>query len=150
MAGNNSADNVFFLSLGNADIVENVQVGIPSEPDEFIERAILAGHPRSLDQYSDPKIEDMLHANFVGAPADLAKSRFNFFNKYLKRANELAAAESELRKSMPEQVRAPVGGKRLLLLKEILSDLIYPDVGLVDEIAEGFKLRGWMSKSHVF
>lgn len=136
-----------FLDLCNADTVEKVQPGIPSSPDEFIERAILAGHPRSLDQFSDPKVEDMLRANFSGDPADLAKSRIAFFNKYLKRASELSEAESVLRNGMLEHVRALVGDKRLLLLKEILSDLEYPDTGLVDEIAEGFKLSGWLSKS---
>ena len=145
-----SPDSTFFLDLGDAEEIEKVQLGIPSSPDDFIGRAILAGHPRSLDQLSDPKLEDMLRKNFSGDPADLAKSRIAFFNKYLKRAGELSEAESALRNGMPEHVRALVGDKRLLLFKEILSDLGYPDVGLVDEIAEGFKLSGWMSKSNVF
>ena len=41
-------------------------------------------------------------------------------------------------------------GKRLLLLKEVLEDLGYPDHSLVDEIASGFTLPGWMTESNVF
>eukprot|EP00435_Cladocopium_sp_Y103_P041856 s106_g11.t1 len=138
------------LLTDHIDMVEKVHTGIPSSPDEFIQRAINAGHPRSLDQFMDPQIEVMLRANFSGEPVDLAKRRISFFNKYLKRAQELAESEKALRMQMPEHVRMLVGDKRLLLWREILQDLDYPDVALVDEIAAGFKLSGWMNKSNVF
>ena len=38
----------------------------------------------------------------------------------------------------------------MLLLKEILSDLEYPDATLVDDLCQGFKLTGWLPKSGVF
>ena len=142
--------NFTVLEVGDAEVVEKLHVGIPSEPDDFIERAVLAGHPRSLEQFLDPQVEDMLKANFVGPPLDLAKRRLAFFNKYLSRAKELAAAEEQMRAAMPDHVRLLVGNKRLLLLKEVLSDMGYPDESLVDEIAQGFKLSGWLNKSFVF
>lgn len=40
-------------------------------------------------------------------------------------------------------------GKRLLVFKETLAELQYPDTGLVDEICAGFKPSGWLSKSNV-
>ena len=53
-----------------------------------------------------------------------------------------------------ERQRAPrkkkKHGKRLLLMKEMLQDLGYPDKMLVDEICQGFKLSGWLPKSNVF
>ena len=137
-------------NAGSCEVLEKVYIGIPSSPDEFIHRAIEAGHPRALDQFVDPQISDMLHSNFVAEPAELARTRVAFFNKYLERAKELSNEEERLRQSMPPHVKALVGGKRLVLWKEILTDLHYPDVGLIDEIAEGFKLSGWMSKSGVF
>jgi hypothetical protein len=51
---------------------------------------------------------------------------------------------------MPDHVRDLVGGKRLLLWKEILADYNYPDTSLIDEMAAGFRLSGWMGKSNVF
>ena len=41
-------------------------------------------------------------------------------------------------------------GKNLLLLKEILEDLGYPDRSLFDDLCRGFKLTGWLPKSGVF
>eukprot|EP00435_Cladocopium_sp_Y103_P054514 s1794_g17.t1 len=141
--------NVVTLVTEHIDIVEKVHIGIPSEPDEFIARAIEAGHPRSLDQFLDPQVEAAVRANFSSEPVDLAKKRISFFNKYLKRAQELSQAEQALRDKMPPHVRSLVGDKRLLLWKEILHDLNYPDTDLIDEIAEGFKLSGWMNRSNV-
>ena len=51
---------------------------------------------------------------------------------------------------MPPHVRQLVGNKRLVLWREILLDYGYPDVAVVNDIASGFKLSGWMPKSHVF
>jgi len=42
-----------------------------------------------------------------------------------------------------------VGNKRLALWKEILRDYNYPDTSLIDDIANGFKLSGWMPRSNV-
>eukprot|EP00435_Cladocopium_sp_Y103_P075258 s153_g55.t1 len=139
-----------FLDTGESETVEKIHIGVPSEPDEFIQRAIAAGHPRSLDQHVDPQIRDMIHSNFVEEPANLAKKRVAFFHKYLKRATELSAMEDEMRSQMPEHVRQLVGNKRLVLWREILNDHGYPDTTLIDEMAQGFKLSGWMSRSNVF
>ena len=92
----------------------------------------------------------MIHANFVADPSIVAKKRADFFKKYVKRASELAGQEEELRSKMPQHVLELVGNKRLVLWKEILSDYGYPDVNLIDDIAAGFKLSGWMPRSHVF
>ena len=138
------------LTLSHGQPVEKVHIGVPSEPDQFIKRAISAGHPRSLETYVDPHVKTMISANFVEQPADLAKKRVNFFKKYLRRATELKGEEDKLRSEMQPHVRQLVGNKRLALWREILVDYGYPDVAIVDDIASGFKLSGWMPKSHVF
>ena len=143
-------ENHVLGDIQNCDVLEKVSIGIPSSPDDFIDRAKKAGHPRALDQFVDPQIQDMLRSNFSGEPLDLAKKRIAFFHKYLQRAKLLSQEEEQLRQTMPPHVRALVGEKRLVLWKEILSDLHYPDATLIDEIAEGFKLSGWMERSGVF
>ena len=51
---------------------------------------------------------------------------------------------------MPEHVRQVLGQKRLVLLGEMLRDLGYPDEKLVEDIAGGFRLSGYMTNSKVF
>ena len=67
-----------------------------------------------------------------------------------RRGKELNGKEEALTRDMPDHVRDLVGGKRLLVWKEILSDFNYPDTTAIDEMAEGFKLSGWMGRSNVF
>ena len=55
-----------------------------------------------------------------------------------KRAKELEADERKLHADLPPHLQHILKGKRLLLLKEVLEDLQYPDQSLVDEIASGF------------
>lgn len=40
--------------------------------------------------------------------------------------------------------------KRLLLLKEMLEELEYPDVKLCEDISQGFRLSGWLETTGVF
>ena len=40
--------------------------------------------------------------------------------------------------------------KRLCMFGEILRDLGYPDVSLVDHIAFGFPISGWLPESNIF
>lgn len=88
--------------------------------------------------------------NLVDPPFKLAKQRVDFFKRWTARAKELNTAEDELRSRMPEHVRKVLGPKRLILFGEILRDLEYPDVKLIEDIASGFRLSGYMTNSGVF
>ena len=101
-----------FLDVDDNSTVEKIHIGIPSEPDDFVQRAIAAGHPRSLEQHLDPQVKSMIHANFVADPSIVAKKRADFFRKYVKRASELSRQEEELRSKMPQHVLELVGNKR--------------------------------------
>eukprot|EP00435_Cladocopium_sp_Y103_P030607 s1997_g7.t1 len=131
-------------------MVELCWVGIPSEPEEFVNRALRAGHPRSLDVHVDEAMQAVVRLNLVEPPFILAKKRVEYIKKWTSRAAELKEQESKLRDSMPEHVRRVLGNKRLVLMGEMLEDLGYPDKKLVSDIAAGFKLSGYMTKSHVF
>ena len=73
-----------------------------------------------------------------------------FLWKWSKRAKELNSEEMEFHKGLAPHLQHLLKGKRLLLLKEVLEDLGYPDHSLVDEISNGFTLHGWMTESNVF
>ena len=87
---------------------------------------------------------------FFDEPHLVAKRRAVFFAKWSKRAAELKGRESEVLHSCPEHVEKIMKGKNLQLLREILSDLEYPDKTLVDDLCSGFKLTGWLPKGGVF
>ena len=56
---------------------------------------------------------------------------------------------SLLHQQLPAHCKSPQG-ERLLLFKEILTDLNCSDVAVEDDIIAGFKLTGWAPKTGVF
>lgn len=125
-------------------------MGIPREPWNFVEKAVEAGHPRSLAIHLSGDVMSMLQQNFSEEPYKVIKERALFLKKWTKRCRELEEQEKELHDGLAEHLRGVLAGKRLILFKEILQDLDYPDVSLIDEICAGFKLSGWLPRSHVF
>ena len=61
----------------------------------------------------------------------------------------MARAELDLKASLPEWRRTVLKGKRLLLLSEMLSELQYPDAGVVEDIKNGYDLVGVLPASSV-
>ena len=125
-------------------------LGVPREPWDFVERAVAVGHPRSLSIHLSSNVMDMLKQNFSEEPYKLVKQRAKFLQKWTERCKQLESKELELHATLDDHLRSVLKGKRLLIFKEILEELQYPDRGLVDEICAGFRLSGWLSKSHVF
>ena len=78
------------------EAIELVSVGIPCEPSEFIRRALVCGHPRSLEFHLEPEVNEAIHANFIAEPFELARFRTNFVKKWSDRAKELQPAEDRL------------------------------------------------------
>eukprot|EP00438_Fugacium_kawagutii_P013576 Skav234780 [mRNA] locus=scaffold2396:605776:607581:- [translate_table: standard] len=68
----------------------------------------------------------------------------------MKRAVELRADEKKLHDSLPSHLNHILKNKKLLLFKEMLIDLQYPDSKIVDEMIQGFPLTGWSTGSGVF
>jgi len=123
---------------------------VPRETTDFLQRAIQAGHPRAISIHLSEAVKDVLRNNFSGDDYVLTKERASFLWKWSKRAKELEVDERRLHADLPPHLQHILKGKRLLLLKEVLEDLQYPDQSLVDEIASGFTLHGWMTESNVF
>ena len=141
---------LFSCAEGQQIHAELVTVGIPREPWDFLERAVSVGHPRSLAIHLNPAVVQMLQENFSDEPHLIVKTRAQFLRKWTKRCQELAGEETKLHQRLAPHLREVLDGKRLLLLKEMLLDLGYPDKDLVDTICDGFPLTGWMPKSQVF
>ena len=142
-------------TLEGCDMDQEVQaelctLGIPREPWDFVGRAVEVGHPRSLAIHLSGDVMEMLKQNFAEEPYKVIKERANFLKKWTNRCKELEAQESTLHGGLDPHLQSVLRGKRLLLMKEMLKDLDYPDTTLVDEICQGFKLSGWLPKSNSF
>ena len=126
------------------DSVELASVGIPCEPAEFIKRALVCGHPRNLEFHLEPEVNEAIHANFIADPFELASFRIAFVKKWSARARELQKDEDELHDKMPDYLAQVLKGKRILLLKEMMTAAGCSDDLLFRDIASGFRISGWM------
>ena len=110
----------------------------------------MKGHPRDIVAKVPDTVKTLLD-EFTDGHADrrFAK-RAAFMKKWLKRSIELKDAETRLHDGLPSHLQNILRGKRLLLFKEILTDLQYKDVAVVDDIISGFSLTGWAPKTGVF
>ena len=139
-----------FLDLeGNDFQAEFCNAGIPREPWDLVAQAVKAGHPRSMALHLNPEVIEMLKANLALPPHVVVKERAQFCKSWTQRCSELEEEERVFHENMEPHLRLVLQGKRLLLLKEMLAAYDYPDKTLVDDIAKGFLLSGWLPKSHV-
>ena len=144
------SDRTVCTGVESCETVEVCNIGVPGDPIEFLRKAVEAGHPRSLETHLDELIERVVDENFHGDPSKLAKSRIEFFCKWQERAMCLDEAGESMLKDAPDHIRNILIGKRLTLWAEMLKHYNYPDVHLVEDVARGFGLTGWLRKSGVF
>ena len=123
-------------------LAEVCAAGIPRDPWDFVEQAVKVGHPRSMALHLSSEITEMLCENFSMAPHLVVKARVEFFNKWSERCKALEEEETRLHESLDPRLQHVLVGKRLILFREMLASLGYPD--------EGFPLSGWLPKSNVF
>ena len=135
---------------GEETHAEIVTVGIPRSPWDFLERAVNAGHPRTLAIRLNEAVTKMLRENFAEEPYHVVKTRALFLRKWTQRCRDLTADEQVLHQGLEPHLQHVLQGKRLLLCKEMLQELQYPDTELVDTICSGFPLTGWLPRSQVF
>ena len=80
----------------------------------------------------------------------VADYRIAWCRKWLNRAAELDPSERQDRQSRPEHVAGVTSSKRLLLLKEMLESIEYPDMEAIKLLREGSTLAGEIQKSDIF
>ena len=125
-------------------------VGVPSSPEDFVQRAVAACHPKELIRHNSKLVSTAVKSNFVDPPESLTRARNAFFEKWEKRAQALEPLERAANVKRPAHLRPLLENKRVLLLGEILHDLNYPDRCLARDIEWGFALHGWLPNTGVF
>ena len=124
--------------------------GIPFTTEEFVQEAQLRGHPKLFTQLMPGILADAVCANFSECPSTLVRARAAWFAKWTSRAKALAKEEAQLKANMPDHMAKILQPKRLLLWKEILVELGYSDLGVIDELATGTELVGEVPPCGVF
>ena len=77
------------------EAAEVVWVGIPREPEDFFEKAVLAGHPKSLLDFEvDPQVS-LLIDNLLESQVRCPDEGLNGLKHWSDRREQLEAAESE-------------------------------------------------------
>ncbi|CAK9042136.1 unnamed protein product [Durusdinium trenchii] len=87
-------------------------------------------------------VVDAIHSSPTRDPAAIARKRASFLKKWTTRPAQLTKDEEELHSSLPKHRRLILRGKRILVLKEMLAELQYPDLSVADDILNGFDLVG--------
>ena len=131
-------------------IAEKVSFGIPREPEDFVKEAIKAGHPRFLDYRSINEIDTLLEQNLDAGAFEILSKRTSWLKRWTDRAQELSHDEVALHRSLKPHWAAVLRGKRLLLFGEMLREISYPDVHLIQDICDGFRITGWLRDSGCF
>ena len=68
--------------------------------------------------------------------------RKTYITRWSKRAEELEQAKAELKAGMSEHRRKVLDSKRILLFQEMLKDINYDDMNVVQELVDGATLTG--------
>ena len=129
---------------------ELVHIGIPRDPASFLEEAIKTGHPRDFLARAPIEVRNLLQTFAKDKLEVRFAKRASFMKRWLKRSLELKHSEEDLHRKLDDHLKPLLLGKRLLLWREILEDLRYPDVQVVDQMIKGFPLTGWAAKTHIF
>ena len=138
-------DNVESLKQG-----ELIKIGLPSEPEAFVQRAVQAGHPRDGNAHVSKLVVRAIKANFGDPPAQTALARTTALKHWTERAKQLERAEADLHQKLPEQMKSLLRDKRLLLWQEMHEAAGSPDDKLMQHMCEGFRLTGWLSQGGLF
>ena len=130
--------------------VETVLIGVPHGPEEFVRKAVAAGHPMDMDRLISPAVDAAVKANFCDDASVVSRRRSDTLRRWSARARELDGSEARANARRPAHLRKLLAGKRILLWKEILAEIGYPDTAILDEVESGLPLTGWMAQSQVF
>ncbi|CAE6957791.1 ANKRD50 [Symbiodinium sp. CCMP2592] len=118
-----------------------LRVGIPWDPIEFIAKAGKIGHPYHKLSKCNKDLRDLVH-DLVHKPGPVRSQRKNYIEKWARRAKELEPEETKLKAGMSDHRRKTLQPKRILLFEEMLRDIGYDDMGVVQELIDGATLTG--------
>ncbi len=136
--------------MQNPDDDTKVKFLTPVKPEDYVKRLTSAIHPANLDFANWPWTCEAVDKASSMSNSEILLHRANVLKSFLQRANELKDEETLLHERMDPIVAEVNRGKKLTLLDEIAQNLHHPAPTIVEEIAYGFELVGWMPKTELF
>ena len=127
-----------------------VRVGVYRTPEAWVTEALQLPHP--MDSYN-PLQEatlEAIKANLTTEARLLVLKQKIALTKMEILAKQLEQDEAALHRSKPEWMQKILEGKRILLLKHMLEQHQYNDMGVVDLVREGTHLVGAAPKPDCF
>ena len=122
----------------------------PVKPEDYVKRLSHAIHPANLDFASWPWTCQAVDKASSMSNSEILMHRAGVLKSLLQRVNELKEEETLLHERMDPSVAEVNRHKKLTLLDEIAQNIQHPDQSIVEEIAYGFELVGWMPKTGLF
>ena len=120
--------------------------GLPWSYEDFIKRAVDAGHPTNFCKLIPSDIETAVQMHVQQDFGIISQRRLEWCKKWLKRAMQLDKEEKAAAESRPTATRR----KRLILTREILVEMNYEDTEALDMLQQGSTLAGDVPHSEVF
>ena len=133
------------LKAEDSSVAEDWQLqvwGTPWTPDEFVDMAVVAGHPAKLHSSLPPMLMDCIGKSLMKSCSQRMAHRAQALKYWLRRSLQLKRQEEELAQTLEPGVAEVLQGKRILVWKEMLQSINYSDMGVVDEFRAGSKLTG--------
>ena len=124
--------------------------GLPWDCEQFIRKAVEAGHPSKLSFAVPKDLQLALEKHLTWDEQTLVEYRMHWCRKWLKRAKELEVSEQQDAETRPAHVKAATTGKRILLTAEMLSSMQYEDAEVLDLLRVGSPLAGDIPKCSTF
>ncbi|CAE7032457.1 unnamed protein product [Symbiodinium sp. CCMP2592] len=84
-----AGDHIHDAAGVNCSSAETVFVGVPSDPEEFIRKAVEAGHPMDMGMHVCPAVDRAIRANFCDPPELVIQRRLSTLERWEKRASVL-------------------------------------------------------------
>lgn len=97
--------------------------------------------------------EDLVRVLFqhLSRPPDaITRERSATLTNWANRAKALNNLENQLKADMEPDIARIMAPKRMLLMRSIATDMNWPDIGIFDEMTEGFKIVGPVTESGIF
>ena len=138
-------------NIDNNQVQFRCIVGVPWSIVEFIQHSsVNAKHPHCLIEGVPADIKDCIHYRRDVSSNVLAIERTEMMRRCLRELVDCMEEEKSFKEDMSPHRSRILSSKRLILFKRMLCQAGHDDVGLVDDIKNGFDLVGDIPKSGVY
>eukprot|EP00438_Fugacium_kawagutii_P011802 Skav227977 [mRNA] locus=scaffold1165:12397:13688:+ [translate_table: standard] len=125
-------------------------VGIHSCPNEFVQEALIVGHPTEAQAVFPSCVGKVVDETLSQSHESIAKERTADLRRWATLITDLKDREELLRSSMSQRKSAMLKDKKLALFEKLILESGHQDVGLIQDLTRGFDLIGELPKSGVF